>query len=451
MVDRAVADELLEFCAVFPGHIDGMLLPWHQSIGELQGDRSYFLKLTVDESLDWFQTGKMTMIKSALKLLWDFMTDDDNSGTLELNEDEIRKQLSWLVDVPLFIDETRVDQLYDITVQPVFYEYQRDRKEELYRFLSGETDEYGGEVEGSLKSSSMFSMIAEGGLAARLTGSHSETEEEEEEIRYQLTSTTQRQLAQIAIQYYYEDNRQNTETASRNYYYVDQSGSDILNATNKYGTENDGGTTAENDDDTAGEWRTPSGPTEPRHLVVLQLPSRKEVSENDQLVPTQLVPTAAEFEDGTVEELYQNFGGSYENPPRYPERKKIWENMGEYYENIDEDETLGRKELSGEIGDDIQDARNYYWKWFKQQFRGKRGIQIIEEAAEQHGDIRWIDFRLPLDDSGETLHLHIQGRGEYNTGTFAYNLVKRGYKHGLLLVGTIKSEPDMDVLAVYER
>lgn len=393
----------------------------------------------------------MAMIKSALELLWDFMTTDDDSGTPELNDDEIRKQLSWLVDVPLFIDETRVGQLYDITVQPVFYEYQRDFREEKYRSMSGETDEYGGELEGGLKSSSMFSMLAEGKLAARLTGSHSETEEEEKETLYQLTSTAQRQLAQIAIQYYYEDTRQNDETASRNYYYVNQNGRDFLNANNQAESKNHGGTTNRTEEESAEEWRKPSGPTEPRHLVVLQLPSRKEVSENDQLVPTQLVPTAAEFEDGTVEELYQYFGGQYENPPRYPERKKTWGNMGEYYENIDEDETLGRKELSGEIGDDIQDARNYYWKWFKQQFSGKRGIQIIEEAAEQHGDIRWIDFRLPLDDSGETLHLHIQGREEYNTGTFAYNLVKRGYKHGLLLVGTIKSEPDMDVLAVYER
>ena len=29
--------------------------------------------------------------------------------------------------------------------------------------------------------------------------------------------------------------------------------------------------------------------------------------------------------------------------------------------------------------------------------------------------------------------------------------IKRGYKHGIRLVGTLKSEPDMNVLAIYER
>jgi hypothetical protein len=39
----------------------------------------------------------------------------------------------------------------------------------------------------------------------------------------------------------------------------------------------------------------------------------------------------------------------------------------------------------------------------------------------------------------------------YDTGTFAYNFIKRGYKHGIRLVGTLKSEPDMNVLAIYEK
>jgi hypothetical protein len=47
--------------------------------------------------------------------------------------------------------------------------------------------------------------------------------------------------------------------------------------------------------------------------------------------------------------------------------------------------------------------------------------------------------------------MHVQGRGEFATGTFAYNLVKRGFRHGLRVVGTMKSEPGMNALAIFEK
>ncbi len=75
----------------------------------------------------------------------------------------------------------------------------------------------------------------------------------------------------------------------------------------------------------------------------------------------------------------------------------------------------------------------------------------VEQAAATNGRIRWIDFRLPLTTEGDTLHLHIVAGGEFDTGVLAYNFIKRGYKHGLRLVGTMKSEPDMNVLAVFEK
>jgi hypothetical protein len=46
---------------------------------------------------------------------------------------------------------------------------------------------------------------------------------------------------------------------------------------------------------------------------------------------------------------------------------------------------------------------------------------------------------------------HVCPAGKYDTGVFAYNFIKRGYKHGLRLIGTLKSEPDMNVLAIYEK
>ncbi len=75
----------------------------------------------------------------------------------------------------------------------------------------------------------------------------------------------------------------------------------------------------------------------------------------------------------------------------------------------------------------------------------------VEAAATQHGRIHWIDYRLPLTKEGDTLHLHICPGGMYDTGNLAYYLIKRGFKHGIRLVGTLKSEPDMNVLAIYEK
>jgi hypothetical protein len=47
--------------------------------------------------------------------------------------------------------------------------------------------------------------------------------------------------------------------------------------------------------------------------------------------------------------------------------------------------------------------------------------------------------------------LHVVGRGEFDTGVFAYNFVTRGWKYGLRVVGAIKAGPDINVLAIYEK
>ena len=43
------------------------------------------------------------------------------------------------------------------------------------------------------------------------------------------------------------------------------------------------------------------------------------------------------------------------------------------------------------------------------------------------------------------------GRGEFDTGVFAYNLIKRGWRRGLRIVGSLKSKPALNVLAIYEK
>ena len=110
------------------------------------------------------------------------------------------------------------------------------------------------------------------------------------------------------------------------------------------------------------------------------------------------------------------------------------------------------------------DERNRYWQWFAQKFderdekgklKGKadrKALEIVESAVTGPHSVAWIDYRVPLNKDGPPfLHLHVAGRGEYDTATFAYQLIARGFKHGLRIVGTLKSEPDLNVLAVFER
>lgn len=95
-----------------------------------------------------------------------------------------------------------------------------------------------------------------------------------------------------------------------------------------------------------------------------------------------------------------------------------------------------------------QDLKDY-WDWFRKYWNANKAVQVIEDVIGDGGRPRWIDYRVPVGET--TLHLHVVGHGEFDTGVFAYNLVKRGSKHGLRVVGSMKSEPDLNVLAIYEK
>jgi hypothetical protein len=42
-------------------------------------------------------------------------------------------------------------------------------------------------------------------------------------------------------------------------------------------------------------------------------------------------------------------------------------------------------------------------------------------------------------------------RGDYDTGVFAYNFIRRGERYGLRIMGSLKSQPALNVLAAYEK
>ena len=144
------------------------------------------------------------------------------------------------------------------------------------------------------------------------------------------------------------------------------------------------------------------------------------------LVPGgQVIPAAAEFANGRILPLFQEFKGKKKGrQPKYPE--------------------------SGSP-EELAKARKAYWRWFGENVTPTQAMVVVEKGASNNGRIRWIDYRVMLSEDGATLHLHVCPAEQYDTGVLAYNLVKRGHKHGLRLVGTLKSEPDLNVLAIYEK
>jgi hypothetical protein len=154
----------------------------------------------------------------------------------------------------------------------------------------------------------------------------------------------------------------------------------------------------------------------PRMLAFIDFPPR-----------TEFMPMAGELNDGQVRTFFDPLveklktdGGTL--PVRYPD------------------------DLDTEQGKSDRDA---YWQWFTEHWSANKAVQVIENVIGSGGRPRWIDYRVPVEE--ETLHLHLVGHGEVDTGVFAYNFVKRGWKHGLRVVGSMKSEPDVNVLAVYEK
>jgi hypothetical protein len=175
------------------------------------------------------------------------------------------------------------------------------------------------------------------------------------------------------------------------------------------------------------EWRDPAAILSvPRALAFLDLPGYEE-SLILNASPTQIIPTAAEFSNGKIVQIYRSL--------RFVEN----EALPEYPDTRQPPSALGQ-------------ARREYWKWFDKHYSATKSMIAVEEAASENGGrINWIDFRLPISSAGDTLHLHVCPSGKFDTGTFAYNFIKRGYKHGLRLVGTLKSDPDMNVLAIYDK
>lgn len=97
-----------------------------------------------------------------------------------------------------------------------------------------------------------------------------------------------------------------------------------------------------------------------------------------------------------------------------------------------------------------QEDEEKYFRWFSENFNDRAALAVVERNVKDH-QVAWAAYNVPLSEEGPPfMHLHMAGRGQYETGAFAYNFIVRGMKYGLRIVGTLKSGPDLNVLAVFE-
>ena len=154
----------------------------------------------------------------------------------------------------------------------------------------------------------------------------------------------------------------------------------------------------------------------PRALVLLDFPPGT----------TKLMPMAFELTDGGVVPIYKELGKrlgkeAKEKPPKYPK------------------------------SNEPPAKRDEYFKWFADNFSSRIAMETLEDMVGD-GKLAWLDIRVPFGQDPEVhLHLSLSPLGRYPSGVFAYQFIHRSTKHGVRIVGTLKSEPDVNVLAVFER
>lgn len=307
-------------------------------------------------------------------------------------------QVFWLADAPLFIDSLQVKRFYDAVVRPdhekgtTTLEITNEKESNLSANLELGAEIGPSKIFGSLISTFPF-------LDFKVTGKASggfirrKNKKQSHKVELHPISTPERQLIHLTFHY-------------------------LINHKNRIDFVNDM---------SKEKWRKQQNIDEvPRKLVFLDLPSIEE-AEKQKLQPTKIIPMAVEYDDGSVDLLYKSHA------------KKVGKDLPKY-------------PFKAESIEKLSEDRNNYWKWFDENFDSNIQMEIVEESAtKSKRKISWINFRISIDSSGDTLHLHFRPDGKYYTGDFAYNLIQRGYKNGLRIIGKLKSGPSLNVLAIYEK
>ncbi len=298
--------------------------------------------------------------------------------------------LTWLADAPLFLDSEQVTAFYDAIIRPEFEAgIITLSKSQMRAKKTSREGSLSGEASISALVKKIFPFLdAKVSIDGKVAREKSDSEGASDTIELREISTPQRQLIQLALHYM-------ADLPDRLVYAVDRS--DMSWA----------------DDDYAR--------TLPRALVFLELPEE-----------TIMIPAAAELNEGRVITFFD----------------KLIPALSGRTNTIPEDFPADHSASP----DSLKDLRSKYWRWYSDNFDSHKAMTVVESAIfESRGRVRWIDFRVVPTNTSKAVQFHMAGREQYDTGVFAYNFIRRGYRHGLRIIGTLKSGPDLNVLAVFER
>jgi len=310
---------------------------------------------------------------------------------------DIQGAIRWLADSALFIDEKNVSAIYDAVVSP-------ERKEDSITLSMSDSNKITGEagLGGELKFGfadalkAVFPFLsADATVKADIKGEKELGHEKGSEITLSKIDNPQRQLVQLALHY--------LANQAKRIQYIDGAALESLAATQV-------------------------DLITPKQLIFLDLPGRGQ-AQDDRLTQTMFVPMAAEFADGTVKLLFEEYMLDVMGleRPSYLNCKAEW--TAEQYEK----------------------EKDKYWAPFAEKFDSAKSMVMIEQATQKMGRIRWIDYQLFVGTSGKTLHIHCTPNETANAGTFAHRLVQRGYLYGIRMVGTLCAGPSLNVLAIFDK
>lgn len=302
------------------------------------------------------------------------------------------RRLWWLADSPLFIDDQLVAGFYDAVVRPEF---------ELQGKTIGEINEkthsllIAGGAEAELGLPSFLSFLGPRvTVDGKLERTTERSKQSSDEYEWRAVKTAGRSLEEL-IAVYVADQRFHDRLL-------------LLECPATTIKTLSGGTIDFADFSDAND-------SFPRALVFV-----------DVQPGAAIIPTMCEFAGGGFEPLYEQLIA------------KLWTSA------------TGRPSYPSESSPTASDERRAYWKAINERYASRAAMEVLENAMKDGRKLEWIDFRLPLNSGGDTLHLHVCPRGQYSAGTFGYNFIRRGNRKGVRIVGSLKRGPDLNVLAIFE-
>jgi hypothetical protein len=304
-----------------------------------------------------------------------------------------KKRLQWLLDAPLFADEKLIGDFFDAVVRPEFEVQSREvgssTEAARRRLTSAETT---GGVQIGIPFIGNTNITAKGKHEWERGGKQMESRK----LTEVAVNSVGRRLEEIATVY--------VSTYPERVAFLDSDGT----ITTFDGRE----LSVEEVERLADE--------PPRMLVFIELAPK-----------TPIMPMACELLSGRVMLLYE----------RYIE--EVFPQDGEAAPEYPSD------------ANSTPETRLAYWRALTKAFRSRAAMEVVESAGDPDKENRsdklaWIDFRVPVG-GAHTLHLHCVPDGKAHTGVFGYNLVRRGFRQGVRIVGTLKAGLDVNALAIFDR